>query len=103
MPHCLASLFRAASACVRTSARASRAPVAAASQGPQALIEDGKDGVLVPVDDAAALAAGVRQLLASPALRKQFATRGLGRVEAEFSETAVVAQWKALFADYEAI
>ena len=34
--------------------------VAAASQGPQALIEDGKDGVLVPVDDAAALAAGVR-------------------------------------------
>jgi len=77
--------------------------VAAASQGPQALIEDGKDGVLVPIDDAGALAAGVRQLLASPALRKQFATRGLGRVEAEFSETAVVAQWKALFADYEAI
>jgi hypothetical protein len=24
-------------------------------------------------------------------------------VEAEFSEAAVVAQWKALFADYEAI
>jgi len=77
--------------------------VAAASQGPQALIEDGKDGLLVPIDDPSALAAGVRQLLASPALRKQFATRGLGRVEAEFSETAVVAQWKALFADYEAI
>ena len=77
--------------------------VAAASQGPQALIEDGRDGVLVPIDDAPALAAGVRRLMASPALRKQFVARGLGRVEAEFSETAVVAQWKALFADYGAI
>jgi glycosyltransferase involved in cell wall biosynthesis len=77
--------------------------VAAASQGPQALIEDGKDGLLVPIDDAPALAAGVRQLLASPKLREQFVKRGLGRVEAEFSETAVVAQWKALFADYGAI
>lgn len=77
--------------------------VAAASQGPKALIEEGRDGLLVAVDDAGALAAGVRRLLGSPDLRAQFAARGLGRVEAEFSETAVVAQWKALFADYEAI
>ena len=77
--------------------------VAAASQGPQALIEDGKDGLLVPIDDAPALAAAVRRLLAEPKLREQFVKRGLGRVEAEFSQTAVVAQWKALFADYGAI
>jgi len=77
--------------------------VAAASQGPQALIEDGKDGLLVPIDDAPALASAIRRLLAEPKLAQQFATRGLGRVEAEFSEAAVVAQWKALFADYEAI
>jgi hypothetical protein len=42
-------------------------------------------------------------LLAEPKLRDQFVQRGLGRVEAEFSQTAVVAQWKALFADYGAI
>jgi glycosyltransferase involved in cell wall biosynthesis len=76
--------------------------VAAASQGPKALIEDGRDGLLVPVDDAAALAQGVRRILAEPKLAGQFTTRGLGRVAAEFSEAAVVAQWKTLFSDYGA-
>jgi len=76
--------------------------VAAASQGPQALIEDGRDGLLVPVDDAPALAEGVRRLLAEPRLAAGFKTRGLGRVAAEFSEAAVVAQWKTLFSDYGA-
>jgi glycosyltransferase involved in cell wall biosynthesis len=74
--------------------------VAAASQGPKGLIQDGRDGLLVPVDDPAALAAAARQLLADPALRAQLAAAGARRVEAEFSEAAVVAQWKTLFADY---
>ena len=73
--------------------------VAAASQGPGALIRDGADGLLVPVDDADALAAGVRRLLADAPLRAQLAAAGAARVEAEFSQGAVVAQWKALFAD----
>jgi glycosyltransferase involved in cell wall biosynthesis len=77
--------------------------VAAASQGPKALIEDGRDGLLVPIDEAGALADGVRRLLAEPKLAGQFTERGLGRVAAEFSEAAVVAQWKTLFADYGAI
>jgi glycosyltransferase involved in cell wall biosynthesis len=77
--------------------------VAAASQGPKALIEDGKDGLLVPIDDAAALAEGVRRLLADEALRRKLAKRGARRVELEFSEAAVVAQWKALFSDYGAL
>jgi len=76
--------------------------VAAASQGPKALIEDGKDGLLVPVDDADALAAAVRRLLADKALRGRLAKRGAKRVELEFSEAAVVAQWKALFSDFGA-
>ncbi|HEX2801736.1 MAG TPA: glycosyltransferase, partial [Phenylobacterium sp.] len=77
--------------------------VAAASQGPKALIEDGRDGLLVPVDDAPALAEGVRGLLADAALRARLVKRGLGRVEAEFSEKAVVSQWKTLFSDYGAL
>jgi len=76
--------------------------IAAAAQGPAALIRDGEDGLLVPVDDADALAAGVHRLLADPALRARLAAAGARHVEAEFSEAAVVAQWKALFADYGA-
>lgn len=76
--------------------------VAAASQGPKALIRDGEDGLLTLVDDADALAAAVRRLLADPLLRNRLAAAGRARVAAEFSETAVVAQWKSLFADYGA-
>ena len=77
--------------------------VAAASQGPKALIEDGKDGLLAPIDDAEALADGVRRLLADKPLRDRLARRGAKRVELEFSEAAVVARWKALFSDFEAL
>ncbi len=74
--------------------------VAAASQGPGALIREGQDGLLVPIDDPDALAGGARRLLADQALRARFARAGAARVEAEFSEAAVVGQWKALFADF---
>ncbi|HEY8572034.1 glycosyltransferase [Phenylobacterium sp.] len=76
--------------------------VAAASQGPAALIEDGEDGLLVPVDDADALAAAVRRVLDEPILRIRMVQTGAARVEAEFSQAAVVARWQALFADYGA-
>lgn len=74
--------------------------VAAASQGPGALIREGQDGLLVPIDDPDALAGGARRLLADQALRARFARAGAARVAAEFSEAAVVGQWKALFADF---
>jgi glycosyltransferase involved in cell wall biosynthesis len=76
--------------------------VAAASQGPAALIRDDGDGLLVPIDDSEALATAIRRLMDDPALRTRLAGNGLGRVEAEFSEAAVVQQWKSLFADYGA-
>ena len=76
--------------------------VAAAAQGPAALIRDGEDGLLVPVDDPDALAASVRRLLADRTLGARLAAAGAIHVETEFSEAAVVSQWKALFADYGA-
>ena len=76
--------------------------VAAASQGPAALIRDDEDGLLIPVDDSEALAAAVTRLLDEPMARIRLAGNGLARVEAEFSETAVVEQWRSLFADYGA-
>ena len=76
--------------------------VAAASQGPAALIRDGEDGLLVPVDEPAALAAAVRRMLDDRDLADRARTNGLARVAAEFSPAAVVAQWRALFADFGA-
>ena len=50
--------------------------VAAASQGPAALIEDGGNGLLVPIDDAPALAAAIGRLIADPALEARLIERG---------------------------
>jgi glycosyltransferase involved in cell wall biosynthesis len=77
--------------------------VAAASQGPAALIRDGEDGLLVPIDDHEALATAVRRMLDDPALRASCAAAGAARVAAEFSPAAVVGQWRDLFADVEAV
>ncbi|MFC3068801.1 glycosyltransferase [Phenylobacterium soli] len=77
--------------------------VAAESQGPKALIRQGQDGLLTPIDDAAALADAVRTLLDDDKTRTRFAAEGLKRVAAEFSEAAVVGQWMTLFSDYEAL
>ncbi len=76
--------------------------IAAASQGPAALIHDGEDGLLVPIDDAEALATKTCALLADPMLRIRLIQNGHARVEAEFSEAAAVAQWRNLFAQYGA-
>lgn len=77
--------------------------VAAASQGPAALIRDGQDGLLVPIDNPFELAGGIRRMLDDSALRTRLADAGRLRVAGEFSKPAVVAQWRQLFADYGAI
>jgi len=74
--------------------------VAAASQGPGALICDGVDGRLTPVDDVDAFAGALQELLDQPDLRAAFAARGRARVAEDFSQDAVVAKWRALFARY---
>ncbi|MBC6982608.1 glycosyltransferase [Caulobacter sp. 17J80-11] len=71
--------------------------VAAASRGPAGLIRDGVDGRLVPVDAPDALAEAVCALLADPAGRAELAAAGARRVASEFSEDAIVEQWRALF------
>ncbi|MBX3481629.1 MAG: glycosyltransferase [Caulobacter sp.] len=71
--------------------------IAAASQGPAALIRDGEDGLLVPIDDDAALAEATAALLADPMRRIRLIQNGHARVEAEFGKAAIVAQWRSLF------
>lgn len=71
--------------------------IAAKAAGPGALIRDGEDGFLIEIDDAEALAAKTKILLADKALSAKFTENGARRVETEFSEAAIVAQWRTLF------
>ena len=75
-----------------------RAPVVAArSEGPGALIEDGVSGLLVPVDDADALAAAIGRLAAEPALAGRIAAGGRAAYERGFTEDVVVRRYLDLF------
>jgi glycosyltransferase involved in cell wall biosynthesis len=71
--------------------------VAAASQGPADLIEDGGNGLLVPVDDAAVLAAAIRRLSADPALRAHLIARGQADYQKGFTREAVTGRMLALY------
>jgi glycosyltransferase involved in cell wall biosynthesis len=71
--------------------------IAAASQGPAALIEDGVNGLLVPVDDADALAAAVRRLAADAALQARLIERGTRDYQQEFTREAVTQHMIGLY------
>jgi glycosyltransferase involved in cell wall biosynthesis len=71
--------------------------VAAEAVGPAALIRDGEDGRLVPVNDPEALAGAAAAMIGDRALRARLAEAGRARVTTEFSKAAVVAQWRALY------
>ncbi|MBY0562933.1 MAG: glycosyltransferase [Hyphomonadaceae bacterium] len=71
--------------------------VAAKAAGPSALIRDGEDGFLIEVDDATALADKTQTLLLDAPLRQALAIAGAARVASEFSESAIIAQWRGLF------
>lgn len=53
--------------------------------GCREVVQHGENGLLVPVRDAAALAAAIRRLLADKALRQQMGLRARATVEARFS------------------
>ncbi|MCW8306540.1 glycosyltransferase [Acidiphilium sp. PA] len=66
--------------------------VAAAAEGPRELITDGIDGVLVPIDDPAALSGAITRTLADGG--QAMAAAGRARFEGEFAEAVVVASWR---------
>jgi glycosyltransferase involved in cell wall biosynthesis len=76
---------------------ASRPVVAAASQGPSELIAHGATGLLVPVDDPAALAEAANSVLDDSARAGALAARGRAEYDAHFTEATVVQRWRAWF------
>ena len=70
--------------------------IAAEADGPRALIKDGVDGLLVPIDDAEVLAGTINGLIGAPQLQQRLIAGGKSRA-AEVSKAAVLPQWDALF------
>ena len=74
-----------------------RPVVAAASQGPSALIKDGVDGLLTPIDDAEAMAQAIKRVLTDETFAADLAQAGRARYEREFTEAQVVQQYLDFF------
>ncbi len=61
------------------------------------VVDDGKNGLLVPVGDAGALASAVVKLLASPELRAQMGEAARGKALDEFDERRVTRDIIAIY------
>ncbi|MEO1923593.1 MAG: glycosyltransferase [Nautiliaceae bacterium] len=64
--------------------------------GPSEIIEHGKNGFLVPVDDEYSLAEKIKILLKEPTLRRNFAIEGRKIVERKFDLKKIIKQWEDL-------
>ena len=73
--------------------------VALQATGPSELIQDGIDGVMVPLEHPDALAAAISSLLAAPMRMAALAYAGRLRFDNEFGRDRVVASWRAFLAE----
>lgn len=67
--------------------------VSTMAEGPLQLITPRENGLLVPLDDAPALAQAVNEILGNPNLAVLLAESGLGTLQEQFSEQRVVTQY----------
>jgi glycosyltransferase involved in cell wall biosynthesis len=78
---------------------AGRPVVAARAQGPAELVTDGENGLLVPLDDAEALATAIAGLIADPERAARLARQGRAAYARDFTQAAVVARWRGFLVD----
>jgi len=71
--------------------------IATQSAGPGELIENGENGLLVPINDADGLARAMTDLAGNQAQRARLAEAGFARYRAAFSESSVVASYRSFF------
>jgi len=75
----------------------SRPVVAAASQGPSALIEDGVTGLLATVESSDGLATAINRVLNDKGLASELARQGHEEFTVKFTERTVISQYIDLF------
>lgn len=80
-------------------AACSRAIVATDVPGCREIVEDGKNGILVPARDPVALAEALKKLILSPTVRYQMGINGRTMVINGFSEEAVVNETLCIYKD----
>jgi len=78
---------------------ATKPVIAAAAQGPSELINDGADGLLVPREDAPALAAAIATLAENADRAAALAAAGRAHFAATFAEAPVISVWRRLLAE----
>jgi glycosyltransferase involved in cell wall biosynthesis len=76
---------------------ASRPVVASDVGGVQEVVVDGETGILVPPDDAPALAAELRSLLADQHLRSRMGARGRGIARVKFDLSTMLRAYESLY------
>lgn len=67
--------------------------------GPAEVVTPESDALMVPIDDADALAVAIRRVLESPALAADLVAAGRQRMAVEFSEQVVLDRYQDFFAD----
>jgi glycosyltransferase involved in cell wall biosynthesis len=81
---------------------AARPIVATDAGGTNEIVVDGSTGILVPVNDEAALAAGMRRLVEDAALRETFGRAGRQRTDALFPMSGFIAAYATLYEELAA-
>jgi len=71
--------------------------IATRTPGPLSLIEDSQSGVLVPIEDADALASALGRVLGDAEFSENLAAAGWERYQAAFTERAVVQSYRDFF------
>lgn len=82
---------------------AAKPVIAAAAQGPTELISDGADGLLIPKEDAPALAGAIAGLAENPARAAALGAAGRTYFAAAFAEAPVMARWRRLLAELKPV
>ncbi len=87
---CLPSYREGMPLSLAEAAACARPVVTTDAPGCREIVQDGVNGFLVPVRDAAALAEALRKLIEDPGLRREMGRRGRERAETEFSVERIV-------------
>ena len=74
-----------------------RPVIAAASDGPKELIQNGKNGFLCEIDNASNLAETIEKILADSSLAREIARGGAKTYKSSFSKKIVVEKYQDFF------